>query len=337
MNVVDTIDQGIVKVAPGVESQEVEVTANVTALCVNHGAVVFGLGDGRVLRLSNGEIAAVSQHDGVVTSLTTLADGKVVSAGQDGRVCVDGAELFSAKDEWITSLCSNASKTRLAIAYGKRVEVFEDGQVIARIDDFPSTVTGIQFFDNADRIAISHYNGISLWEFSKLARPVVLSWRGSMTGVSISPDGRFVAGPTQDREIHIWDLVTEKDYRLGGYQRKVSDIGWTTDAPYLYSTGADVLVSWGLSSDPGTIPPVEIGYAFEQTVSAIVPNCKSTMMPAGYTDGSIVVGEVQKGTAKIVRRADGGAVTALAEGPDGSFAFGTAKGKVGIFKLQVAS
>ncbi|MEO9574244.1 MAG: hypothetical protein ABJ263_10260 [Tateyamaria sp.] len=336
MTQLDTIDQGIVRVAPGTECHEVTVGANVTALCVAQSGAFFGLGDGRVMRLKNGETTTLWQHESVVTALSVGADEAPVSAGQDGRVCVDGKDVLSGKDDWITCLCHNADKTRFAVAYGKRVEVIAEGKVVARLDDLPSTVTGIQFFGAGERIAISHYNGVSLWEYAQLARPVVLTWRGSMTGVSISPDERFVAGPTQDREVHIWDLVTDKDYRLGGYQRKVGAIGWTRDAPFLYSTGADVLVAWALSSDPGTIPPVEIGYAFEQTISAVLPQCDSTIMPAGYTDGSIIVGETTKGTAKIVRPANGGAVTALAEAPDGSFVFGTAQGQVGVFRLQVS-
>ena len=287
--------------------------------------------------LGNGQIETLWEHQGAVVGVSLDADGTLVSAAQDGRVCAAGSDIGSAKDEWITSICHDAGGTKLAVAYGKRVEIVEDGQVVARLDDLPSTASGIAFFKNSNLLAISHYNGVSLWDYTKLAQPEVLSWRGSVIGVSISPDERYVAAPTQDREVHVWDLVTGKDYRLGGYQRKVNTIGWTTDAPFLYSTGADVLVAWGLGSDPGTLPPLEIGYAFAQTVSAILPTSHSVAMPAGYTDGSIILGEAKKGTAKIVRPASGAAVTVMAEGPGGAFAFGTAKGDVGVFRLQTPS
>lgn len=336
MNKMANTDQGVLQVSPDTECREISVGSNVTALAFADGAIVAGLGDGRVVAVRDGEAVTLCTHDSVVTALSCTADGVIVSAGQDGRVQAmrgdDGArDVVSAKDEWITTLCHSSDGTKLAIACGKRVEVIEDGDVIARLDDLPSTVSGIAFFNKSNQLAISHYNGISLWDCTRLARPEVLSWAGSIIGASVSPDGRYVAGPTQDREVHIWDLVTGKDYRLGGYQKKVKSIGWTHDAPYLYSTGADVLVAWGLSADPGTLPPREIGYAFAQTVSAIAGTCETGAMPAGFTDGSIILGEAAKGTAKIVRRASGAPVTTLTTAARGGFCFGTACGKVGFF------
>ena len=97
-----------------------------------------------------------------------------------------------------------------------------------------------------------------------------------------------------------------------------------------------MLVSLSLAAEPGTIPPQEIGYAFSETVSAIVPTCDSHAMPAGFTNGSILLGEAQKATAKIIRPPSGAAITALAPASDGSFCFGTADGKVGVFRLNAA-
>ena len=207
----------------------------------------------------------------------------------------------------------------------------EKGKVIAAIDDLPSTVSDVQFFKEGTRLAISHYGGISLWSTDRLTKPEILEWAGSATSVSISPDGRYVACATQDREVHIWDLITNRDFRLGGYRTKVKAMGWTDDAPYLYTTGADAIVAWGLASDPGAFPPKEIGYAFAEAVSAVSPLASATCIPAGFTDGSILLGEVEKGTAKIVRAADGGAVTSMVQEGD-MCCYGTKTGAIGVFK-----
>lgn len=333
-------DKGILRVAPGTECHEMSVGANVTQLAFAGGAVLAGLGDGRVVSVAQGAVTTLARHTGAVTGLVADAGGGVVSAGQDGRVLRHAAgetcDLAPPKSDWITALRVSPDGSRIAIASGKRVEVLAGGETVARLDDFPSTVSDIAFFATGDRLAISHYNGLSLWQPERLARPEKLTWAGSMTQASVAPDGRYVAGATQDREIHVWDLVTDRDFRLGGYQRKVKAIGWTTDAAYLYTTGADVLVAWSLASDPGTVPPKEIGYAFAQTVSAIVPAAASTCLPAGFTDGSIMIGEAQKGTAKIVRAPKGAAITAFAPAAQGGFCFGSAAGDVGLFRAASA-
>lgn len=324
-------DKGIRQVAPGVTCKEVHVGANVTALAFADAHVLAGLGDGRVVAVREGQVKTLAQHEGAVTGLVATADCDVISSGQDGRVLSNGSDLIKPKSDWITALCQSRETSRIALAMGRRVDVIEAGQVIASIDDFPSTVTDVTFFAGGARLAISHYGGLSLWSITTFAKPERLEWAGSMISAGVSPDGRYVAGATQDRELHVWDLATMRDYRLGGYRTKVKAMGWTTDLPYLYTTGADAIVAWGLAGDPGAFPPKEIGYAFSEAVSAVCTEATTARLPAGFSDGSIILGEAIKGTAKIVRAADGAPVTALIDAGD-MYCFGTKSGVVGMFQ-----
>lgn len=323
-------DVGIRQVAPDVQCREVAVGANVTQLAASGQTIYAGLGDGRVVAVSAGQVDTLCVHKGAVTGLCVLSDGLVVSSGQDGRVLKGDTDLMRAKPDWITVLRSSRTARRIAVASGQTVDVQEDGQIIASIDDFPSTVSDVMFFGDGNRLAISHYGGISLWSLDRLAKPEKLDWAGSMTSANVSPDDRYVAGATQDREIHIWDLATGRDFRLGGYRTKVKAMGWTDGAPYLYTTGADALVAWGLAGDPGAFPPKEIGYAFDSAVSAVPLTAATHRMPAGFSNGSIILGEVTKGTAKIVRAATGQAITGLIDA-GAHFCFGTKDGQVGVF------
>lgn len=328
-------DQGFAMTAPGIAVREWSVGANVTCLDLAEDRIVAGLGDGRVVGVTGEGVQEIARHSGAVSGLCG-ASGVIYSAGQDGKLSLakPGAApetLFQARDDWATALARHGS--RVAVAAGRSVMVYDDGALLARFDDHPSTVSGLAFFPQGRRLAVSRYNGITLWMLDDLAKPVELTWAGSMTSVSISPDGRYVAGATQDREIHVWDLVTGRDFRLGGYQRKVKGIGWTRDTQYLYTTGADVLVAWGLAGDPGAIPPVEIGYSFSQTVSAVTAQAPADRLAAGYTNGCILVGEVRKGTAKIARQPDGAVITALQAGGTGErLVFGTNAGMVGALQ-----
>ncbi|THH36054.1 hypothetical protein E4Z66_13400 [Aliishimia ponticola] len=333
------LDRGIKTIAPGIEASERQLDANVTCLARQGDTIIAGLGNGEVVALDNGGMSVLARHEGAVTSAVSTTRGVVYSAGQDGVVYAStiggAAKPIFQSGEWITALAVSPDQKRLVIAVGPRLIVLEEDQIIARFVDHPSTVTGVRFLSDGKRLAASRYNGVSIWSVEELRKPEDLKWAGSLTGMSVSPNDQYVVAATQDRELHVWDLVSGRDFRLGGYQRKVKAFGWTQDSTYLYTSGADVLVAWGLAGDPGAIPPVEIGYAFSQTISAVAETGRPDRMVAGYTDGSVMVGEARKGTAKIARSGNGALVTAIvADAALTTFAFGTGDGRVGTITLD---
>lgn len=327
-----TRDWGAHTTAPGTFVDEVQVTANVTALTLAKGRVVAGLGDGRVVALAKGALTECARHEGAVTGIVA-SETQILSTAQDGRLLQISPETQCLKqaDGWITALSLQGN--RAAVAIGKVVHAFHDGVLLARFDAHASTVTGLALSPQGDRLAVSHYNGVTIWTLDELATPMRLTWAGSLISVSWSPDGRFIAAGTQDRELHVWDLVTERDYRLGGYLIKAKQIGWTENSGHLYSTGADVVAAWALAGgEPNALPPVEIGYAFGATITAVIPIAAADAVLAGYSDGSLILGETTKGTAKILRGGTGAPVTVVAlEGRMG--AFGTADGTVGTVRI----
>lgn len=333
-----TLDKGTTVTAPGMRCTEVTVGANVTCVAEAGGVWAAGLGDGRVLRLDAAGPDEVGRHEGAVTGLAVTAAGDIVSAGQDGMVARRGpsgdAVLRAADGIWITAFALAPKGDRIAAAAGKVVTVHEGTGIVARFDDHPSTVTGLAFAPDGSQIAASRYQGVSLWSLADLAAPDTLSWAGSMTTVSWSPDGRYVAAATQERELHVWDLVTERSFRLGGYANKVRALGWTEDGSHLYTTGADVVVAWPMAGDPGTMLPREIGYGFESRITAIAPAARNDRMLAGYSNGQIIIGETEKATARIARAPDGSEITGLVADPAQRRAvFGTRGGTVGFVDL----
>lgn len=333
------LDRGIKTIAPGIRAQQQHLGANVTCLARLDDTIIAGLGNGEVMALRGGAVSLLARHEGAVTSVVSTSPGVIYSAGQDGAVYMSAigavAKPVFQSDDWITALALSPDQERLVIAVGARLVVLEGGQTVARFDDHPSTVSGVRFMAGGKRLAASRYNGVSIWSVEELRKPEELTWAGSLTGVSVSPNDQYVAAATQDRELHVWDLVSGRDFRLGGYQRKVKAFGWTKDSTYLYTSGADVLVAWGLAGDPGAIPPVEIGYAFSQTISAVAEIGSRSRLVAGFTDGSVMIGEAGKGTAKIARGGTGASVTAIvADQKLSTFAFGTADGAVGTIEME---
>lgn len=332
-------DQGVLQVAPGIFRNEESVGANVTQVLLAKERLIAGLGDGRVVSTGDDGLQTLARHCGAVTGLQLLKDGNILSAGQDGKLLSISADsthvLYEADDSWINAIAVSDDGSLVTIAVGKQVYVYRGTEMIASFSDHPSTVSGLAFFEDGARLAVSHYNGISIWSLSDLAKPQRLTWAGSVVSVSVSPNQRYIASATQDREIHVWDFVSGRDFRLGGYQRKVKSIGWTDDSSFVFTSGADVAVAWKMSDDPSAIPPVEIGYAYAHTVSAVAKISDPSRIAAGFSDGSIQIGEVRGGTAKIARPPGSAEVSAIdAPMTRSVIAYGTACGYLGALELN---
>ncbi|MCI4666315.1 MAG: hypothetical protein MRY74_16525 [Neomegalonema sp.] len=298
-------DHGAEQIAPGVASRESHVGANVTTLAALKNGCAAGLGDGRVLTISADGVAERAQHSGAVTAIAATADDGVVSAGQDGLVLLtraDGGQmtLIDAKGEWITAAAHSVANGLTAAAYGKNIVVAGPDGLVGRFTDHPSSVADLCFSPAGDRLAVSRYDGVTIWSMTDAAAPIELSWKGSAVAVSWSPDGRYIAAATQDRELHAWDMVTGKDYRLGGFKAKPRQIAWSDDSAYLLSSGADVIASWPIAGGPGAFPPVEIGYVCDSSVSAVAGG-PIKRLAGGFTNGAILIGDATKGDAMIAR------------------------------------
>ncbi|MEO1329299.1 MAG: hypothetical protein AAFW46_06540 [Pseudomonadota bacterium] len=312
-------DVGADQIAPGLRVSEIGLGANVTATAASPAGGIAGLGDGRVVRIVEGGAEEIARHDAAVVSLSALGDGRVVSAGQDGRVLLSGRRapvtLFDAKGEWINACVVHEKARQVAAAYGRTVVLIDDDGVRGRFSEHPSTVSGLGFSPTGDRLAASRYDGVSLWTTNDLAAPTTLPWKGSMLSAVWSPDGRWIVGATQDRELHVWDLLEDKDYRLGGFRAKVRGVGWTGDSARLVCTGADVIAAWPIAGRPGAFPPVEIGYVCEGVVTAIAAGGPSDRIAGGFSNGAILIGDARSGVAMIARAAQEAEITSLAWSP----------------------
>lgn len=284
------IDQGTMEIGEGVSSRHLHMNANVTGLCaVASGRHVMqfacGLGNGDVV-LFDGEGAAgpgLRAHGAAVTGMVH-GDGALYSTGQDGRLLrhdvATGAseEILAVRKGWLHGLAFAPAAGLLACIAGREIIVAPtrtgDGTVTdMRFDNHPSTVAGLAFSPDGRRLAAAHYDGVTLWALDGSGEGELLTWKGSHVGVSWSPDGRFVVSATQERELHIWDLVTGKDYRLGGYAAKTHSLAWTNPelGPVkLACSGADVITAWPFGDvGPGRLPPVEIGYVYSGRVTKV--------------------------------------------------------------------
>ncbi len=326
-----------------------ELGAHVVAACfAPDGRCAFGLGDGSVHlapRDPAGEWMRIEAHDGAVMALAAdPGAGGFLSAGDDGVLVRLGAEfaaapLFSTGGKWIEQLCVFAEPRGglIACGVGRQTMLFDAAGGKLKTLDHPSTVTGLAFDAKGKRLAVSHYNGASLWFVSSQSgKPRVLAWKGSHTGVAIHPAADAVVTAMQENALHGWRLADEQHMRMTGYPAKPESLGFTRNGKYLASSGADAIVLWPFfGGGPMGKPPLEMAQIEGVLCTRVACHPKEEVVAAGYIDGSVVMAQI--GTQKIVVIAErcGQAVSALAWSGDGArLAFGTEAGKAILVNLS---
>lgn len=315
-----------------------EAGAPVTAAAFPGAAPALALGDGCVLFPEAGRRITV-HPDGAILVAARAGD-MLATGGDDGRVAlIDGEGAVRAvaqeKGKWIDALAGRGDD---ALAWSTGRQVFaRDAKGEVRTMTAPSSVRGLAFLPKGYRLAISHYNGASLWFPNAAAAPDALDWKGSHLDITVSPDGRFVVTAMQENALHAWRVADKKDLRLSGYPAKPRSLSWSSDGAWLATSGAEAAIVWPFNSKEGPVnkAPLECGVR-PARVTCVAFHPKSAVLAQGYADGLILLARVPDGAELLVRAGAGAeaAVTALCWDDAGRrLLFGGAGGGAGLLTM----
>lgn len=298
----------------------------------------FALADGVVHRLDHGH-KTVQANDGLVCTALDTAAGRLLTAGEDGKVFavkIDGTaeELASAGKKWITSV---ASGPQGAVAYGSGRSAFvrfSDG----RTKEFshPRSVEGVAFAPKGMRIAVARYNGATLHFPAADGKPTELEWAGAHTGVSFSPDGAFLVTTMQENALHGWKLADGKHMRMSGYPAKVKSLSWSAKGKWLASSGAPAAIVWPFQGKDGPMgkAPLELGTRGNAMVTCVACHPGEDVVAIGYDDGMVIASRFADAKEVLLRRSGKGAVTAMMwDGEGRRLVFGAATGDCGLIDI----
>jgi WD40 repeat protein len=316
--------------------------AEVVAAAFLDGAPALALADGNVLFAAGGEERRIPAHpDGAV--LVAASDGKrFITGGDDGRIVATDArggahDIAGEKGKWIDALAI-ARDAAVAWSAGRIVRA-RDNKGAVKSFEAPSSVRGVAFFPKGYRLAIAHYNGVSLWFPNASAAPEKLEWKGSHIDATVSPDGRFVLTTMQENTLHGWRLADGKHMRMSGYPGKTRSLSWSSDGHWLATSGAQACIVWPFATRDGPMgrSPRECGVR-NAKVSRVAFHPKVAIIAIGYEDGWVLLARLEDGAEVLVRgpRAgdDTAAITALAwDGQGKRLLFGTASGAAGLVEL----
>jgi WD40 repeat protein len=258
-------------------------------------------------------------------------DGKVIAVDADGRTSVVGED---AKRRWIDHVAVGPGG---AVAWSAGKSAFaRAGTGKVRTVDVPSTVGGLAFAPKGVRLAVTHYNGVSLWFPNAAAEPERLEWKGSHLGVRFSPDGKFVITAMQEPMLHGWRIADRKHMRMSGYSAKVRSLGWSADGKWLASAGSEQLILWPFQSKDGPTgkaPRMLAPYPARAVIVACHPG--DPVVAVGYADGLLLLVRIEDGAEILAKKPGAAPVSALAWRADGkALAFGTEDGEAGVIDLS---
>ena len=287
---------------------------------------------------AQGEIAKVAVHSGGI--LCAVSDGeRLVMGGDDGKLVALDAKggvaplALDPKRRWIDNVALHPDGG-CAWSVGKTAFV-RSAKGEEKSFEVPSTVGGLAFAPKGFRLAIAHYNGVTLWFPNMAANAEFLEWAGSHLGVVFSPDNKFLVTTMHEPALHGWRLADSRHMRMTGYPGRVRSMSWSAGGKFLATSGADTVIMWPFASKDGPMGKEPAMLApLPARVSVVACHPKQDILAAGYSDGTILMVRLGDGAEILVRRRGPAPVAALAWNAKGTLlAFADEEGDAGMLEL----
>lgn len=184
------------------------------------------------------------------------------------------------------------------------------------------------------RFAIGADGCLLVRAFGARLEPAASFALGSVSTLSWSPDGCWLAMSIVKTGIVLVRLADARIVRIPGYPANVASLSWSADSRFLATGGAYRLVAWDISSlagesdQPTNLATGRGGFVLVDTVDV---HPERPLVAAGYSDGMVAVASIGKSDELVVKPPGRGAVCALQWSPDGQhLAFGTSDGEAAI-------
>lgn len=298
----------------------------------------FATADGQLHQLTGRHQASYVCNG--MTSAALAADRESVLIGsEDGKICRFSAsgesrEIAAIARKWITCVAGGPHDA-FAFACGRTV--WADYGKDLREFQHERSAEALCFAPKGLRLAVARYNGVTLhWPELPASTPVHLEWKGAHTGVTFSPDGRYVVTTMQENALHGWRLADNQHLRMSGYPAKVKSWSWASKGRWLATSGAMAAIIWPFTGKDGPMgkTPLELGTRADSLVTAVSCHPQEEMAAIGYEDGMILLARFSDQKEVLLRREGKSAITSMNWDAEGHrLAFGTNTGEAGIIDI----
>jgi WD40 repeat protein len=333
---------------PGESASIISVTEKVRSLAIGApvsavhflgpSAAFVGAEENIFVVTGEAEPTAVSVHGGGILCATSdgarivtgVDDGKVVGLNAKGEGSVIATD---PKRRWIDNVALHPDG---AVAWSAGKTAFIRGAKDQEKSlDVPTTVGGLAFAPKGLRLAVAHYNGVTLWFPNMAAEPEFLAWAGSHLAVIFSPDNKFLVTAMHEPALHGWRLADNRHMRMTGYPGRVRSMAWSAGGKALATSGADAVIMWPFASKDGPMGKEPAMLApLKARVTAVACHPDQAILVAGYEDGTVLMVRMADGAEILVHRNGGAAIAALAWNAKGTLlAFAAEDGEAGLLEL----
>jgi WD40 repeat protein len=257
-------------------------------------------------------------------------DGKVVALDRKGEVTV---LVTDPKRRWIDNVALHPDGA-IAWSVGK-VAFVRSPKGEEKSLEVPSTVGGLAFAPKGLRLAVAHYNGVTLWFPNMTATPEFLAWAGSHLAVTFSPDNKFLVTAMHEPALHGWRLADNRHMRMTGYPGRVRSMSWSTGGKALATSGADTVIVWPFAGKDGPMGKEPAMLApLQARVTMVACHPQQEILAAGYSNGTVLMVRMTDGAEILVRRNNDVAISALGWDAGGKLlAFSDEAGEAGLLEL----
>lgn len=232
-----------------------DLEGHVVGVAFLKGIPFFAEATGAIHRLDHGH-KTTEVHEGLLSLVLDEANETLLTGGEDGKVMRTAADgtatlVAEAPRKWIAQVAAGPQGA-VGYAYGKTTHVrLADGTTKEFAEE--RTVEGVAFAPKGLRVAAARYNGVSMHWVATAGQPIDLDWKGAHTGVTFSPDGRFLVTTMQENALHGWKLDAKpggeaRHMRMTGYPAKVKSLSWSAKGKWLASSGAPAVIGMWLGS-----------------------------------------------------------------------------------------
>jgi hypothetical protein len=253
--------------------------------------------------------------------VTGGADGRLARVGADGEIAL--VEEFAGGPVGVAAAVAGVA----ACAVGASVYRF-DGAGRASLD-LPGPVAALAFDPTGRQLAIAHADGVTLWSGDP-AQPALLSRAGGAGALAWSADGGCLVIGAADR-ISGWRVPDAIEITMGETASPVRSLSYSGPGGFMAASGSARVVCWQLDGVSDRASRRECGVGSSAPVVRLACHPTRLLIAAGYENGAVLLCHPGAADILFVRAAGGGAVSALAWSPDGTFlALGVEGGEIGV-------
>ncbi|WP_273760218.1 WD40 repeat domain-containing protein [Bartonella sp. ML70XJBT.G] len=278
-------------------------------------------------------------HHGIISSDFSPDHTAIITGGEDGKVCQTTADghtqvLGERKGKWINKVAFGQKK---AFAFASSRFTWANVGKGEQEHLHERSVEGLAFSPKGLRLAVAHYNGVTLHWLSTQTAPTTLVWKGAHFNVTFSPDNRYVISTMQENALHGWRLADNQHLRMSGYPSKVKSWSWNAKGKWLATSGASAAIIWPFHTKEGPMgkTPLELGTRANALVTTVSCHPSEEIVAIGFNDGVILCAHFRDGKAILLKDYGKTAISALSWDQTGhNLAFGSESGECGIIDIS---